>query len=220
MKLRHGVTAALALVAAAAAGAGIARSTATEPIPDANGVIHACYKKPIGPARIVFSEANCARGEAPLAWSQSGRPGPQGDPGPKGDPGPQGPSGTGGALETYESATPVVIRLGESTTGVFVTLGEPGTYWAFGKGVISKRGSAGSDAFSDVFCMLELDFVRLDFLPTMRLASAFDADDVSFTLADVVETSEPGQRLKLVCDSAGTQPLDLLRPRLHALRVG
>ncbi len=73
MKLRRKtMLSVLALLVAAAGGAGIARSTSTEPIPDANGVIHACYKKPIGPARIVFSAANCWGGEQSIQWSQSG----------------------------------------------------------------------------------------------------------------------------------------------------
>lgn len=222
MKLPHKtLLAAVALLAAAAGGAGIARSTSTEPIPDANGVIHACYKKPIGPARIVFSAANCGRGEAPLEWSRTGQAGPKGDPGPEGPPGPPGAVGDG-ALQTFEGPTPVAIPITESTTGIFVTLGEPGTYWAFAKGVVTKNtaASTGEDAFSFVFCKLELDFVGLDFMPTRRIERARAGDEVWFTLADIVQTTEPGQRLKLVCDRVGDLPLALERPRVQALKVG
>jgi hypothetical protein len=103
-----------------------------------------------------------------------------------------------------------------------VTLGDPGTYWAFAKGVVTKSpgASTGEDAFSFVSCKLELDFVGVDFMPTSRLERARDGDEVWFTLGDIVQTTAPGQRLKLVCDRVGDLPLALQRPRVHALKVG
>jgi len=67
-------------------------------IPDAQGVIHACYKTDSGQVRVIDDGA-CLPSEAALEWSQTGPqglPGPKGDQGPKGDPGPPGPPGPSG----------------------------------------------------------------------------------------------------------------------------
>ena len=74
-------------------------------IPDANDVIHACYKSSNGDLRAVDSAADCKNSETHLTWNQKGPegpqgpigpPGPQGPEGPQGDPGPQGPEGPQG----------------------------------------------------------------------------------------------------------------------------
>jgi hypothetical protein len=60
-------------------------------IPDAEGVIHACYSRSQGTIRIIDdSVTNCKQGETSLAWNVKGEPGPPGAPGlpgPKGDTG-------------------------------------------------------------------------------------------------------------------------------------
>src|SRR4029450_7668841 len=83
-----GIAATVALVAGVAYGS----------IPDAQGVIHACYKTDSGQVRVIDGGAGLPR-EAALEWSQTGPqglPGPKGDQGPKGDPGPPGPPGQSG----------------------------------------------------------------------------------------------------------------------------
>jgi len=71
-------------------------------IPDANGVIHGCYKKTGGTLRVVDGPTvQCAANEVALSWNQAGQ---QGQPGPEGPQGPQGPAGSqegpaGGALD-------------------------------------------------------------------------------------------------------------------------
>jgi hypothetical protein len=72
-----------------AVGAGIAIAS----IPDASGVIHACYKTSQGQTRIVQSAADCNPSETAVQWSQTGVAGPAGPPGPPGPTGPQGPTG-------------------------------------------------------------------------------------------------------------------------------
>lgn len=87
---------ALAALAAAAAG-GIAYAS----IPDANGVIHACYSAngtgiPGGtPLKIV--DTGCTNGQAEVTWGQVGPQGPQGPQGEKGDQGDTGDPGAPGA---------------------------------------------------------------------------------------------------------------------------
>jgi hypothetical protein len=73
------------LVATITTAIGIAQAA----IPDASGVIHACYKSS-GQIRVVNSAANCKANETALTWSQAG---PQGVPGPAGATGPSGLSG-------------------------------------------------------------------------------------------------------------------------------
>jgi hypothetical protein len=66
-------------------------------IPDASGVIHACYTSK-GALRVVNNAADCKNNETVLSWSQKG---PQGVPGPQGQPGPTGPAGPAG-VSGYE----------------------------------------------------------------------------------------------------------------------
>ena len=48
-------------------------SVAWAAIPDANGVIHACYKQSNGALRVIDAPAeSCDASESPLSWSQSG----------------------------------------------------------------------------------------------------------------------------------------------------
>jgi hypothetical protein len=48
-------------------------------IPDANGVITACYTKPSSALRIIDSaSASCKKTETPITWNQQGQPGANG----------------------------------------------------------------------------------------------------------------------------------------------
>jgi hypothetical protein len=92
------------LIAIAGAFVAVAAgSAAFAAIPDGNGVIHACYDKQSGQARIYDSQTNLPKGcgpkETALSWNQKGAqgiPGPQGPKGDKGDPGDPGPPGPKG----------------------------------------------------------------------------------------------------------------------------
>jgi len=61
----------LGVVAASAAAGAVWAS-----IPDANGVIHGCFKTVSGQLRIVQSAADCNPAETAIAWNQTGPPGP------------------------------------------------------------------------------------------------------------------------------------------------
>ena len=74
-------------------------------IPDASGIIHACYGNKSGALRAVNSAADCKKTETALTWSQMG---PQGIPGPQGLPGAMGPAGPAG-VSGYE----IINNVGE-----------------------------------------------------------------------------------------------------------
>lgn len=89
-----------ALVAGVVSIAAVIGSTmALASIPDADGVIHACYqKKTDHQLRVIDSaEQACHHNEVALSWSRTGPAGPQGPQGPQGDIGPQGSAGPQGA---------------------------------------------------------------------------------------------------------------------------
>lgn len=80
--------------AAFAVGLGI---IAYASIPDANGVIHGCYKRASGALRVIDEGvAQCDANEIPLTWNRTGLVGPAGPQGPQGLQGPQGPAGPQG----------------------------------------------------------------------------------------------------------------------------
>src|SRR5262249_11915028 len=86
-KLVRPAVVALAIVGALAAAGGIAYAT----IPDASGVIHACYNKTgQGTLRVLDTDKaqTCSNSEASLSWSQTGPQGVQGLTGPTGPTGP------------------------------------------------------------------------------------------------------------------------------------
>src|SRR5690242_5512016 len=102
------------LLALAIGGAVFGIATAVQAgIPDANGVIHACYNtskahgSPTGQLRVIDTarpDGNCASWEAPLKWNArgvtgatgaTGATGPTGPTGATGPTGPKGPTGAG-----------------------------------------------------------------------------------------------------------------------------
>src|SRR3954451_14235465 len=66
-----------AVVVAVAVAAGISYAT----IPDASGVVHACYQKNSGAVRVVDSASDCSNSELATQWSQTGQAGPPPPPG-------------------------------------------------------------------------------------------------------------------------------------------
>ena len=77
----------------------LAGGVAWAAIPDAGGVIHACYKKNLLVLRVAESASDCKANEVALSWNQRGQrgdTGPQGLKGDQGVPGIQGPKGDQG----------------------------------------------------------------------------------------------------------------------------
>jgi hypothetical protein len=81
----------LAGVAALPLAAGIAYAA----IPDASGVVHACYAKS-GQLFVIDSAATCGRDRTALMWNQTGPAGARGPAGPAGAAGAAGPAGPAG----------------------------------------------------------------------------------------------------------------------------
>ncbi|MFI7543795.1 hypothetical protein [Actinoplanes sp. NPDC049599] len=92
------------VVAVVLTGAGVASAS----VPDAGGVIRACYDKSSGNVRIIDTAktASCKSAEKSLSWNQSGKPGPRGAQGNPGAPGEQGPTGPQGATGADGSQGP------------------------------------------------------------------------------------------------------------------
>lgn len=109
-------------------------------IPDASGIIHACYAKKDGSLRVIdpaTGESCDAKKENPLSWNQIGPTGPQGavgltgpqgvvgPTGPQGViglTGPQGPAGPANAYANYGAASFQRIAEGTTQTVASVTL--------------------------------------------------------------------------------------------------
>ena len=92
---------AIAAVALFAVAGGLAYAA----IPDASGVIHACYRTSTddqkGQLRVVDSAASCRNNESPTQWNVTGAPGAQ------------GPAGEDGA----DGTSPTVSQVGPGTGG-------------------------------------------------------------------------------------------------------
>jgi hypothetical protein len=76
----------------------LAGALAYATIPDAGGIVHACYNPANGQLRVIDTGAGqaCKPAETALNWSQIGPAGPQGLVGPQGPAGPQGATGATG----------------------------------------------------------------------------------------------------------------------------
>jgi hypothetical protein len=131
--LRRNLVAYLALGAALSTAAGVAYSA----IPDAQGVIHACYTNGGAGAsralRVLDTEAGdtCGATETALNWNQHGQPGA---PGAKGAAGPQGPAGV---ATTYARSRSGPVSLPDtSQPKAIATMYVPrGNYAIFAKAV-------------------------------------------------------------------------------------
>jgi hypothetical protein len=77
-------------------------------VPDANGVIHGCYKTSTGALRVLDTATTkkCPAGTVALTWNRTGRRGATGARGPTGAPGPTGPAGPTGAAGPSGPAGP------------------------------------------------------------------------------------------------------------------
>jgi hypothetical protein len=133
---RRVVATAAATMALIAAG-GIAYAN----IPDANGVIHACYKKTSpnqGTLSVIDTEKGqtCSGGAISLTWNQTG---------PQGAPGAQGPQGPSDAWFADQASVQVPI-LGSAIV-VSVTV-PAGTYL-----LSSEVGTAGATDSTGAFCL-------------------------------------------------------------------
>ncbi len=114
-KVRTAVIALAVLCGSAALG-----TLAWASIPDADGSIHACFKRSGGTLRVIDS-SSCGRGETAISWSQTG---PMGPPGPAGAQGPAGPEGVQGLQGPQGPVGPVGPRGEQGPPGItYMTYG-------------------------------------------------------------------------------------------------
>ena len=123
-----------ATIAVLALGAGVGYAS----IPDAGGVIHACYDSK-SLLRVIDVQAGdaCKKGETPLSWSQTG---PQGPPGQNGTNGTNGTNGVSG----YERVTGNNATLNQTTGGASSVALCPAGKKVIGGGYQSNGGGAGT----------------------------------------------------------------------------
>ena len=173
----------LAVMTAAAAGA---VSVATATIPDASGVIHACYSvlPQTGQLRVIDTAkaGSCGRNEKPLSWNHQGSTGGTGATGPTG---PTGPSGVSTSWFRQASGT------APKTPSTLLTLSLPaGTFMV----TLAGEGTdAGGDGWVRVQCnVTEAPGIAASTLVTGQAASLASTGSVSL--------SSPGT-LDVQCDS-------------------
>jgi hypothetical protein len=106
-------------VVAASAVALLAAGVVWAAIPDGTGTIHACQSPSDKSLRVVDTGA-CAKGEAPVSWSQNAVRGPQGPQGPQGQPGNAGPHGAPGLTRATGAAT--LVQENTVIGGLFAAL--------------------------------------------------------------------------------------------------
>jgi hypothetical protein len=138
-------------IAVLAVGLVLVGTAAWATIPDANGVIHGCYRtsgppNSRGALRVIDIEAGqtCGSGEVALSWNQTGPQGPAGATGPAGPQGATGAEGLAGAIVqhlSFNESMPVSDPPTSRTVGTFMQ-GATELNLYFGKIVVSNTSPA------------------------------------------------------------------------------
>jgi hypothetical protein len=228
---RRNVVAYLALGVALGAAGGVAYSS----IPDAQGVIHACYSNTAtGALRVIDTDGSgiCRGDETALDWNQ------QGQPGPTGHTGPQGPAGV--AL-TYGRSVAGPISLPDAPQmKTIATLTVPaGSYAIFAKieGSLTVPSFACSPGTDVIYCNMlhnerrlastafgciakaggESDLGRANLIAGANALSAFDTvgAELLHTFAGPLNTIS----LRCLQYGGGKWPVRVANARLIAMRI-
>ena len=187
---------ALAIVGALLVVGGIAYAT----IPDAGGVIHACYQKNQGTLRVIDTDKaqTCASSESPLNWSQTGQQGP---------PGPTGPSdiwsvdGYNAGLKSLPFQTPVDL----ATTSTLPA----GSYFVQAETEAENIQSLSTAYFCDL----------VDSSTTYQETRVTSSDWVTIPVQAVVTLASP-DTISLQCEAANTPGTEAFNWQLAAIKVG
>lgn len=132
-------------------------------IPDANGVIHGCYRTSgaqSGSLRVIDSPAQtCNSNETAISWNQTGPQGPQGPTGP------QGPAGSAqfGSLFSLAGATDLVsldLRYRDLTNSDFTNTNLSGAQLAWSDFSGSNLTGANLDIINDHVNFSNVDFTN------------------------------------------------------------
>jgi hypothetical protein len=198
MILLAGPTAALALGSAAWAS-----------IPDANGVIHACYGKSGGNVRVLdAANATCGGNETSLTWNQTGLAGPMGPQGPAGPAGPAGPKGDKGDKGDTGATGPVGPQGPKGETGATGATGAAGPAGPAGpRGPKGDKGDTGPAGLSDAYWSRQWSSVDIDYPD-----GQFDRTVVNYIALPpgkyivsgklVAEDAHVGEPVEVTCDFA------------------
>jgi hypothetical protein len=203
-KLVRPAVVALAIVGALAVAGGIAYAT----IPDASGVIHACYNKAgQGTLRVIDTEKSqtCANSEAPLSWSQTG---PQGQQGPQGLTGPTGPSDVY-SVDGYNQGFKNVPKVPATETLATTPTLPAGSYFVEGQAELENNTFVAMDYFCDI-----VDSSA----NTYQEERATGSDWVTLPVQAVVTLSSP-DTISLQCDATGALS-EAFNWQLAAIKIG
>ena len=202
-------------------------------IPDANGVIHACYYTPgklsgttmrAGDLRVIDTAKGqqCNADETPLTWNQRGVTGPTGAKGATGATGETGPTGSTGPTGATGATGPTGATGTGTTgpTGVTGPTGEQGldgTARAYGRiaadgGLSRSKGIVSVDHPSDGIYCITLD-ASIDPSTTVMIAQADfngDATDIGQDETQAIAEAASGNSPHLTCPS-GTMGVATIR---------
>ena len=228
---RRNVVAYLALGVALGAAGGVAYSS----IPDAQGVIHACYSNTAtGALRVIDTDGSgiCRGDETALDWNQ------QGQPGPTGHTGPQGPAGVALTYGRSRSGPVALPDAGQLKT--IATLTVPGgSYAIFAKGVggLTVPSFACAPGTDVIYCNLLHNERRLasttfgcqiqagasSDLGRANLIAGANALSASETVGAELVNTFPNAvntiRLRCLQYGGGKWPVSITNARLIAMRV-
>lgn len=193
----------LTIVGALLVAGGIAYAT----IPDADGVIHACYQKNQGALRVIDTDKaqTCSSSESTLTWSQTG---PQGQPGQQGPPGPTGPSDVW-SVDGYQAGfknLPFQTPVNLATTSTLPA----GIYFVQAETEAENVLSTSTAYFCDL-----VDSSNTPYQET-RVTSA---DWVTIPVQAVI-TLNSSDTISLQCEAANSAGTEAFNWQLAAIKVG
>lgn len=214
---RGAVTSVAALMIVGTSSVAYAKSAPLAPVPDANGIIHACYDtKDDDPHPYFLRKAACGKKETQIDWNVQGVKGDKGDKGDQGIqgvPGDQGDKGDTG--DTGDTGAPGTAGTSAVYTAQF---GSPAAISGNNLPVLSKAVPAGKYAVTatvqaenrdgdddrNFVCFLSGDGTTLAqdsaWLPDSDGASTFTQ---TFTVTAPFDAGANGGTLAVTCSSLG-----------------
>ena len=200
-------------------------------IPDAKGVIHACYNRSGGTIRVIDdSVTGCGANETSLNWDVSGPAGPIGPQGPVGAVGAQGPAGLTGPTGPQGTSGPAgptglqgapgpsnaYVRADQTTTVTLPADESPVTVNSLslpaGSFIVSASVAKLSNAPTETFCTLVGNGVSLD-------SRALVPNNATAALLGWVQLPTPGT-VALICQELSSFPTAISNFKLSAIQVG
>jgi len=215
MKLRRVLNVCLTAMVLLLAGVVLTRAT----IPDAKGVIHACYNKSGGSIRVIDdSVTGCGANETSLNWNVPGAAGPSGPIGPQGPVGPSGPQGPAGPAGPQGALGPsnAYVRADQTTLVTLPANQLPVTVISLdlpaGSFIVSARVTKVSNAVTETFCTLVSNSIAVD-------ARSLVSNDAEAALLGWTQLSTSGT-VAVVCQELDGVTTVVNNFKLSAIQVG